>query len=73
MDVRVFPESVWDMENLPPLATTEELRSSVQVMVGGGRANTLQVMLTVSVMLTTWLSGLTVTEGGSERMREMIM
>ena len=73
MDVRVFPESVWDMENLPPLATTEELRSSVQVMAGGGRANTLQVMLTVSVMLTTWLSGLTVTEGGSERMREMIM
>ena len=73
MDVRVFPESVCEIENLPPLATTEELRSSVQVMVGGGRANTLQVMLTVSVMLTTWLSGLTVTEGGSERMREMIM
>ena len=53
MEVRVFPESVWEIENLPPSVTTEELRSSVQVMVGGGRANTLQVMLTMSVMLTT--------------------
>ena len=65
MEVRVFPESLCVMENLPPGSTIEELRSSVQVMVGGGRANTLQVMVTVSDMLTTWLSGVTVTEGGS--------
>ena len=61
--------SVIDMA--PPSGLITELcLSSVQVISGRGRPKTVQLRGTRSVWLTIIETGLTVTEGGSERERE---
>ena len=67
-DVRVSPLSVWLMDTLPLLpssVTTVPSTTFIQVMLGSGMANTVQVTVAEKVTFSVSIDGVTVTFGGS--------